>query len=138
MAKKTNTYDCCYNCTVELTLDLIGGKWKSVLLFYLLDGSKRFNELRRLLPDVTQRMLTLQLRELEKDGLINRKVYAQVPPKVEYSLTEFGKTLQPILFLMQDWGRDYAEKIAEYKTAAHKPIPTHTHENPPDLAEKAG
>lgn len=138
MAKKVNTYDCCYNCTVELTLDLIGGKWKGVLLFYLLDGSKRFNELRRLLPDVTQRMLTLQLRELEYDGLITRKVYAQVPPKVEYSLTEFGKTLEPILFLMQDWGRQYADKIAEYKTASNKPVPSHSHPQPPVLVEKAG
>jgi DNA-binding HxlR family transcriptional regulator len=112
---------------VELTLDVIGGKWKGVLLFHLLNGSKRFNQLRRLLPDVTQRMLTLQLRELEEDGLISRTVYAQVPPKVEYSLTEFGETLQPLLLMMKEWGQDYADKVREFKTAAHKPIPNHEH-----------
>ncbi|MBN9391203.1 MAG: helix-turn-helix transcriptional regulator [Chloroflexi bacterium] len=127
MAKRTYASDCPYNCMVELTLDVIGGKWKGVLLFHLLGGRKRFNELRRLLPDVTQRMLTLQLRELEEDGLINRTVYAQVPPKVEYSLTKFGETLQPLLLLMKDWGQEYADKVMEFKTAARKPIPNHEH-----------
>lgn len=125
MAKLNHNHKIHYSCTVELTLDVIGGKWKGVLLFHLLKGSKRFNELRRLLPDVTQRMLTLQLRELEMDGLIDRKVYAQVPPKVEYSLTEFGTTLKPLLLMMRDWGQQYSDKVMEVK-AAHKPEPSLT------------
>lgn len=96
-----------YGCPVEATLDVIGGKWKGVILFYLLDGPRRFSDLKRRLPAVTQRMLTLQLRELEADGVIHREVYPQVPPKVEYSLTEFGASLKPILILMRDWGSDY-------------------------------
>lgn len=108
-------YDCHYGCPVEATLDVIGGKWKGVILFHLLDGPRRFNALRRLLPDVTQRMLTLQLRELEQDGIIARKVYAEVPPRVEYSLTPFGESLKPILMLMRDWGAEYIETVKEYK-----------------------
>lgn len=92
---------------VEFTLEMIGGRWKSVLLYHLLSGTKRFNELRKMCPKITQRALTLQLRELEEDGIILRKVYLQVPPKVEYSLTEFGKTLAPILQLMKQWGEAY-------------------------------
>ena len=96
------------NCPVEAALELIGGKWKSVLLFHLLiDGKKRFNELRRMLPDITQRMLTRQLRELEKDKLISRKVYPQVPPKVEYELTPYGRTLEPLLVALEKWGTKY-------------------------------
>jgi DNA-binding HxlR family transcriptional regulator len=91
------------NCPVEAALDLIGGKWKSIILFRVLEDKRRFNELRRLLPGLTQRMLTNQLRELEQDGLITRKVYAEVPPKVEYSMTEFGKTLEPVLFALKQW-----------------------------------
>lgn len=93
-----------YDCAVEAALDIIGHKWKGVILFHLLDGTKRFNELRRLIPKVTQRMLTLQLRELEKDKVVHRKVYAEVPPKVEYSLTEHGKSLEPIIYQLRDWG----------------------------------
>ncbi len=93
------------NCPVEAALNVIGGKWKSVILFRLSEGTLRFNELRRLLPNTTQRMLTNQLRELERDGMINRKVYAQVPPKVEYSLTELGRTLEPLLANLWDWGK---------------------------------
>jgi DNA-binding HxlR family transcriptional regulator len=97
-------YDSQEGCPVERTLELIGGKWKGVLLYHLLDGTKRFNELRRMFPGLTQRVLTAQLRELERDGLVRREVYAQVPPKVEYSLTERGTTLEPLLLLMRDWG----------------------------------
>lgn len=104
-----------YGCPVEATIDVIGGRWKSVILFYLLDGCKRFNELRRLLPQATQRVLTLQLRELERDGIIHREVYAEVPPRVEYSLTEFGRSLEPILRVMREWGVAYIDKIESIK-----------------------
>ncbi|RYD04852.1 hypothetical protein N752_13070 [Desulforamulus aquiferis] len=87
-----------YQCSMELTLDLIGGKWKSLLLWYLSNNKiMRFSELNRINPKLTQKMLTQQLREMERDGLITRKVYAQVPPKVEYSLTPLGVKLTPIL-----------------------------------------
>ncbi len=94
-------------CPVEATLDLIGGKWKGIVLFHLMQGTKRFNELRRLLPAITQRMLTLQLRQLEKDGLLKRKIYKQIPPKVEYSLSDLGKTLTPLLQQLEQWGTKY-------------------------------
>lgn len=95
------------HCPVEATLDIIGGKWKSILLFRVLEGTRRFNELRRLQPSLTQRMLTNQLRELERDGLIARKIYAEVPPKVEYSITEFGKTLEPVLLALKQWAENH-------------------------------
>ena len=91
-------------CAVERTLSLIDGKWKIVVLYKLLRGTLRFNELRRLMPLVTQRMLTHQLRELEADGLIVRTVYAQVPPRVEYSLSPRGRSLEPVLMAMKEWG----------------------------------
>jgi DNA-binding HxlR family transcriptional regulator len=102
--KNRRTGNCHYACAVEAALDVIGSKWKGVILFHLLDGKKRFNELRRLIPSVTQRMLTLQLRELEKDNVILRKVYPEVPPKVEYSLTNFGQSLKPTLLSLREWG----------------------------------
>lgn len=105
MAKaKHSRFDCSPGCAVEAAISLIDGKWKSVVLFHLLDGTLRFNELRRHIPGVTQRMLTNQLRELEEDGLINRKIYAQVPPKVEYSLSPLGRSIEPILLALKDWG----------------------------------
>lgn len=97
-----------YQCSMELTLDLIGGKWKSLLLWHLANNKvMRFSELNRLHPKLTQKMLTQQLRELERDGLISRKVYPQVPPKVEYSLTLLGEKLTPILGSLCDWGKYY-------------------------------
>lgn len=97
-----------YNCELELTMDLIGGKWKLIILWHLLDSSKRFNELDKLIPAITQKMLTTQLRELEQRGLVHRKVYPEVPPKVEYSLTECGRSLEKILKDICNWSHDYA------------------------------
>lgn len=91
-------------CPVKATVDVIGGKWKPLVLFYLKNGRQRFSELRRQIPGVTQKMLTQQLRELEREGIIQRHVHPQVPPRVEYSLTKYGATLKPILALMCDWG----------------------------------
>jgi len=99
-----------YNCPVEATMDAIGGKWKLLIIHHLLEGTKRFNELQKLIPKVTQRMLTSKLRELEQDGIVHRKVYAEVPPKVEYSMTEFGQTVEPMLWVMHDWGKTFMER----------------------------
>ena len=97
-------FDCSPGCTVEGTLRYIDGKWKGVVLHHLFQGTMRFNEIRRRIPNCTQRMLTNQLRELETDGLIARKVYAQVPPKVEYSLSELGRSMTPVLTALKTWG----------------------------------
>lgn len=105
-------------CSVSKSLDVIGGKWKSVALFHLLGGPLRFNRLRRLMPTVTQRMLTLQLRELERDGLIERTVFPVVPPHVEYKLTAKGLTLEPLLLMLRDWGKRHAEKIIRARLKA--------------------
>ncbi len=101
-------YDCSRGCPVEAALELFGGKWKGIALFHLLDGTLRFNELKRKVGTVTQRMLTKQLRELEENGLISRKVYAEVPPRVEYRLTEKGNSLRPILLALEKWGTRHA------------------------------
>ena len=93
-----------YSCPVEATLDVIGGKWKGIILYKLLERPKRFTELKRELRAVTQRMLTLQLRELEEDGIVHREIYREIPPKVEYSLTKTGQNLKPILFALREWG----------------------------------
>lgn len=98
-------------CTIETTAGLIGGRWKAVVIFHLLSGTLRFGELRRLLPNATARMLTLQLRELEADGLVHRKVFAEVPPRVEYTLTNEGKTLGPIVTAMGAWGKAYERRV---------------------------
>lgn len=94
-------------CPVETTLTLIGDKWKVLILRDLLTGTKRFGELRRSVGQVSQKVLTAQLRQMEGSGLLDRKVYAEVPPRVEYSLTELGRSLSPILNAMQSWGEDY-------------------------------
>ena len=95
------------NCPVEAALDIIGGKWKSIILFRLLEETRRFNELRRLLPSVTQRTLTNQLRELERDGLVHRTVHAEVPPRVEYRLTPLGMSLAPVLQALRQWAEQH-------------------------------
>lgn len=110
-------YDCNFGCPVEACFEVIGGKWKGVILFHLLGGTKRFNELMRLVPGVTQRMLTRQLRELEDDGIVARKVYAEVPPRVEYSLTEFGRTLEDLLQHLQRWGAASFDTIVANRNA---------------------
>ncbi|MDF2634910.1 MAG: transcriptional regulator, HxlR family [Pelosinus sp.] len=100
-----------YQCSMELTLDLIGGKWKSLILWHLGENTLRFSELKKTLPQITQKMLTQQLRNLEADGLVHRYIYTQIPPKVEYSLTEAGKSLLPILDTLCQWGLSYAQDV---------------------------
>ena len=95
------------HCPVVATLDRIGGKYKALILWHLVDGTRRFGELRRLIPQATQKMLTQQLRELEDDNLVIRTVYPVVPPKVEYQLSDLGKSIKPILDAMRQWGTDY-------------------------------
>lgn len=119
--KRHDNYDCNFGCSVEAALEIIGGKWKGVILFHLINGTKRFNELRRLIPNVTQRMMTLQLRELEADGVVERKIYQQIPPKVEYSLTPFGRSLEPVLLLVRDWGNQHMDAIIE-RRSQHPPL----------------
>ncbi len=94
-------------CPVEITLGLISDKWKILIIRDLLNGTKRFGELRKSLKNISQKVLTNNLKDMEKSGLVKRKVYAEVPPKVEYSLTETGLSLKPIIFSMVDWGNEY-------------------------------
>lgn len=98
-----------YHCAMDITMDFIGGKWKTVVLWYLRKDKKRFNELKKLIPGITEKMLSLQLKDLENDGIITRKQYPEIPPRVEYYLTEFGKTLIPTLEEIAKWGRALAE-----------------------------
>jgi DNA-binding HxlR family transcriptional regulator len=100
---------CCteYNCPVDATINMIGGKYKSLILWHLIGATLRFGELRKLIPQATPKMLTQQLRELEDDRLVSRTVYPVVPPKVEYNLTDLGQSIRPILSAMYDWGADY-------------------------------
>jgi DNA-binding HxlR family transcriptional regulator len=104
--RKPRHKNCLEGCPVESTLDLIGGKWKGVALYHLMKNKKlRFNELKRKLPNITQRMLTKQLRELEGDGLVTRKIFAEIPPHVEYALSESGQSLSPIIQSLEAWGK---------------------------------
>ncbi|GAA5500550.1 hypothetical protein Dxin01_00271 [Deinococcus xinjiangensis] len=115
-----------YNCEKELTLSVIGGKWKLIILWHLgKQGTKRFSELRALIPDITTKMLTSQLRELEGDHIIHREVYPVIPPKVEYSLTDHGQTLMPVLELMYNWGERYIETVLE-GDVSRCPLDRHT------------
>lgn len=101
------------NCPVETTLSLLGNKWKVLILRALVQGTKRFGELSRAISGISQKMLTQQLRQMEKDDIIKRKVYAEVPPRVEYSLTEIGKSLKPVLDAMHKWGSRYSNLKCE-------------------------
>ncbi|WP_458122685.1 winged helix-turn-helix transcriptional regulator [Paenibacillus sp. Z3-2] len=99
-----------FYCDLEITLDVIGGKWRSLILYYLIKGPKRTGELKRLIPSISQKMLVQSLRELESNNLIIRKMFNQVPPKVEYAISEMGMSLEPTLRALCDWGQDYADK----------------------------
>ncbi len=106
-SKQKFTYE---KCPVETSIDALAGKWKILILWYLRSEKKRFNELQKLLPNTTQKMLIQKLRELEEDGIVCREVYPVVPPKVEYSLTEYGQTLKPILKQLYLWGEKHKER----------------------------
>jgi DNA-binding HxlR family transcriptional regulator len=108
---KRKDFGCGPGCPVEVTLDLIDGKWKGVILYHLQEGRLRFGELRKRLPGITQRMLTKQLRALEEDDLIIRKVYAEVPPRVDYELSETGLRLRPVIDALKAWGEDHRARL---------------------------
>ena len=110
MNKKMISEEIIEKCPVETALDVLAGKWKILILWYLRAETKRFNELQKLMPRTTQKMLIQKLRELENDGLVNRKVYPVVPPKVEYSLTSYGESLKPILKSLYLWGEIHKKK----------------------------
>ena len=106
-------HDKTYHCAMDVTMSYIGGKWKTVVLWYLRNKTLRFGELKKQIPDITEKMLSLQLKALEEDGLVKREVYAEVPLRVEYSLTDFGKTLIPVIEAIASWGRNLGEKEGE-------------------------
>lgn len=107
MGIKRHIYNCQAGCPVESTLQIISGKWKSVIIYHLLESTQRFNGLQKQMPDCSRRMLSLQLHELQADGVIQKKGYPEVPPKTEYSLTSFGETLKPVILAMASWGDMY-------------------------------
>jgi DNA-binding HxlR family transcriptional regulator len=99
-----------FHCALDVTMHFIGGKWKTVVLWYLKNEKKRFSELKKLIPDITEKMLSLQLKTLEEDGIVKRTLYPEVPPRVEYELTDFGKTLLPMIEAIALWGRNLSQK----------------------------
>ncbi|HZT38539.1 MAG TPA: helix-turn-helix domain-containing protein [Bryobacteraceae bacterium] len=105
-------------CPVKTAVGALGGKWKPLIVYYLRFGTRRFSELRRLIPEATQQMLTQQLRQLERDGVVKRTVYPEVPPKVEYALTPLGRQLEPILDLLERWGKNLDAYHAKHRKAA--------------------
>ena len=119
-------YDCNPGCPIEACLKVIGGKWKAIILHHLFDGTKRFGELSRLMPAISQRMLTTQLRELTEDDVITRTVYAEVPPRVEYTLTKFGCSLEPIMRPMQTWGIAYLHRLQTAQNGKAVAVPSRT------------
>ncbi len=106
-----------YHCALDVTMELVGGKWKTIVLWYLRKDKKRFSELRRSIPGITEKMLSMQLKQLEKDGLVSRKVFAEVPPRVEYTLTAHGRTLLPLLEEIAKWGRMIGKKYGKLEKA---------------------
>ena len=114
-------------CPVQYTVDVNGGKWKPLILYFLLQGPQRISQLQRLIPNATRRLLVKHLRELEADDIIHREVYQQVPPKVEYDVTDYGRSLEPILVAMQDWGRKFKAKQASLEGVE---VPEHFACNP--------
>ena len=108
-----------YGCPVEALMEAIGGRWKPVILYHLMGGTRRFSEFRRLAPEVSQRMLTQHLREMERDGLVHREVYREVPPKVEYSLTARGRTMEPLLHQMNEWAAAYLVEASRGEGESH-------------------
>ncbi len=104
-------------CPVTITMSVIGGKWKPIIMWLIYHQTRRFGEMKSLIPGITQKMLTQQLRELERDGIVNRKVFPVVPPKVEYSLTDYGRTLAPILDSMARWGESHHESLQSKKNS---------------------
>ena len=104
-----------FRCDVEATLSVIGGKWKLMLVWFLREAPRRFSECRRQFPEISQKVLTQQLRELEADGVVHREVYREIPPRVEYSLTEFGRSLAPVLTALDDWGRDNGHRLVKLR-----------------------
>jgi DNA-binding HxlR family transcriptional regulator len=113
-----------YHCALDITMDFLGGKWKAVVLWYLRDKTRRFGELRRLMPEITEKMLSLQLKQLEKDGLVSRRAFAEVPPRVEYSLTKEGRSLRPALEALASWGRRKGRREGEIISVQAKPKKT--------------
>jgi DNA-binding HxlR family transcriptional regulator len=110
-----------FHCALDVTMRFIGGKWKTVVLWYLRNGRKRFSELKRHIPDITEKMLSLQLRQLEADGFIGRTIYPEVPPRVEYFLTDAGKTLLPILDVLAYWGQEKGKAEGEITEKKARP-----------------
>lgn len=100
-----------FRCDVEATLSVIGGKWKLMLVWYLREEPRRFNEIRRQFPEISQKVLTQQLRELEADGVVHREIFREIPPKVEYSLTAFGASLGPVMTALDEWGRGHVHQL---------------------------
>jgi DNA-binding HxlR family transcriptional regulator len=110
MAKSTTVNE---QCPFSISMNIMSGKWKMTILWHLSKGTVRFNEMQRLLPRITQKTLTQQLRELESDGLVKRNIYAEVPPRVEYCLTELGESIRPVLDCLCRWGKQYRENFKE-------------------------
>lgn len=127
---KRRNFACAPGCSVEVTLDLIDGKWKGVILYHLQDGRLRFGELRRRMPGITQRMLTKQLRALEDDDLITRQVFAEVPPRVEYALSETGERLRPVIDALKRWGEEHRARQQQLASPAAEATPEITEARP--------